>query len=111
MRTITHSDEVARVKTHTTIQVNTVHVNALHLASVSLIYERVRWGYPRASILSCVLASKSLASWRSRNCSSGGPLARLTIRPRLTAGRSPISFVQRVKFLYSCVCRNLRGSL
>ena len=42
------------------------------------------------------------------NC---GPLARLTIRPRLTAGRSPISFVQRVRFLYSCVCRNLRGSL
>ena len=64
-------------------------------------------GYPRASILSCVLVSKSLTSWRSRNCSSGGPLARLTIRPRLTAGRFPISFVQRVRFLYSCVCRNL----
>jgi hypothetical protein len=61
--------------------------------------------------LSCVLVSKSLASWRSCNCSSGGPLVRLTIRPRLTAGRSPISFVQRVRFLYSCVYRNVRGSL
>src|ERR1700689_3214802 len=32
-----------------------------------------------------VLVAKSLASWRSCNCSSGGPLVRLTIRPRLTA--------------------------
>ena len=74
---------------------------------VGLIYEGLQWDYPRASILSCVLVSKSLASC----CSSVGPLARLTIRPRLTAGRFPISFVQRVRFLYSCVCRNLRGSL
>ena len=49
---------------------------------------RITMGYPRAPILSCVLVSKSLASWRSCNCSSGGPLVRLTIRPRLTAARS-----------------------
>ena len=55
--------------------------------------------YPCPSILSCVFVSKSSASWRSRNCPSSGPVARLTIRPRLTAGRSPISFVQRVRFL------------
>jgi hypothetical protein len=42
----------------------------------------MRWGYPRASILSCVFVAKSLASWRSRNCSAGRPLVRLTIRPR-----------------------------
>ena len=45
--------------------------------------------------LSCVFVSKSLASWRSCSCRAGSPTARLTIRPRLTAGRSAIAFVQR----------------
>jgi hypothetical protein len=67
--------------------------------------------YQRAPVLSWVRVSKSLASWRSCSCSSSGPLVRLTIRPRLTAGRPPISFVQRVRFLYSCVYRNVRESL
>ncbi len=44
-------------------------------------------GYPRAPILSCVLVSKSLASRRSCNCSSGGPLVRLTMRPAVKRGR------------------------
>jgi len=39
-------------------------------------------------ILSCVLVSKSEASWRSRNWLSGFPDTRLTMRPRLTAGRA-----------------------
>ena len=60
--------------------------NRSEVGIVGLIYEGLRWGYPRASILSCVLVAKSLASCRSRNCSSGRPLARLTIRPRLPAG-------------------------
>jgi hypothetical protein len=51
--------------------------------------------YSRAATLSCVIVSKSLASWRSCNCSEGSPKARFTIRPRLTAGRSPIASAQR----------------
>ena len=34
--------------------------------------------------------SKSLASWRSCNCSDSDPAARLTMRPRLTAGLAAI---------------------
>jgi hypothetical protein len=45
--------------------------------------------------LSCVRVSKSVAAWRSCNCSEGSPKARLTIRPRCTAGRSPIVLAQR----------------
>ena len=51
--------------------------------------------YPRAATLSWVMVSKSLASWRSCNCSEGSPEARFTIRPRLTAGRPPIASAQR----------------
>ena len=43
-----------------------------------------------AASLSCVLVSKSLASWRSWSCSEGSPCKRLTIRPRFTAGRADI---------------------
>ena len=39
-----------------------------------------------AATLSCVLVSKSLASWRSRNWLAGLPLVRFTMRPRLAAG-------------------------
>src|SRR5215813_9018161 len=111
-------DQVGRHAAAHAAGANETHsLHASHLLSHcptkpnAMLHEGLRWGCPRASILSCVFVAKSLASWRSCNCSSGGPLARLTIRPRLTAGRSPISFVQRVRFLYSRVCRNLRGSL
>ena len=50
------------------------------------------------AILSCVLVSKSLASWRSRSCSDGSPLVRLTMRPRLTAGRARMASAQRCTF-------------
>lgn len=53
------------------------------------------------SNLSCVFVSKSLASWRSNNWLEGSPQARLTLRPRCTAGRRAISSVQRSTFLYS----------
>jgi hypothetical protein len=52
-----------------------------------------------ASTLSCVFVSKSLASCRSRSCSFGSPMPRLTMRPRFTAGRAAISFVQRTTFV------------
>jgi hypothetical protein len=39
--------------------------------------------------------SKSLASWRSGNCSAGSPNTRLTRRPRCTAGRAAMVAVQR----------------
>lgn len=39
-------------------------------------------------ILSAVFVSKSRASWRSRNWVDGSPDVRLTMRPRLTVGRS-----------------------
>src|SRR5690242_19903543 len=42
----------------------------------------------RAASLSWVLVSKSPASWRSCNWLEGSPEVRLTMRPRLTAGRS-----------------------
>jgi len=35
--------------------------------------------YSRAANLSCVIVSKSLASWRSCNCSLGSPKARQEI--------------------------------
>src|SRR5882724_1543279 len=57
-------------------------------------------------ILSCVLVSKSLASWRSCNWLAGSPEIRLTMRPRFTAGRFAIASVQRCTFLYSCTDRN-----
>ena len=50
------------------------------------------------SSLSWVLVSKSLASWRSRSCSDGSPLMRLTMRPRFTAGRSRMASAQRCTF-------------
>src|SRR5260370_3451580 len=78
-----------------------------HFDALTFLHERLRWGYPRTSILSCVLFSKSLASCRSRNCPSGGPLSPLTIRPPLTSARSPVSFVQRGRSVSSCVCTNL----
>ncbi len=52
-----------------------------------------------ASILSCVFVSKSLASCRSCSCSDGSPITRLTMRPRLTAGRARIASAQRITFL------------
>src|SRR5437764_8446875 len=59
-----------------------------------------------AASLSCVFVSKSLASCRSSSCSDGSPAVRLTMRPRLTAGRAQIWSVQRCTFLYSCTLRN-----
>jgi len=59
-----------------------------------------------AASLSCVFVSKSLASCRSSSCSDGWPAVRLTMRPRLTAGRAQICSVQRMTFLYSCTLRN-----
>ena len=52
-----------------------------------------------ARSLSCVFVSKSLASWRSCNWLEGSPEVRLTIRPRLTAGRTAIVSAQRRTFL------------
>lgn len=48
-----------------------------------------------AANTACVLVSKSEASCRSCNCSDKSPTTRFTIRPRRTAGRSPIAFAQR----------------
>jgi hypothetical protein len=59
----------------------------------------LRFGLEVAGIMSLAIVLQA-ARW-----------CRLIIRPCLTAGRSPISFVQRVRFLYSCVRRNVRGSL
>jgi hypothetical protein len=50
-------------------------------------------------ILSCVWVSKSLAAWRSCNWLAGSPEMRLTMRPRLTAGRLAMASVQRCTFL------------
>ena len=49
--------------------------------------------------LSCVLVSKSPASWRSCNWLDGSPVVRLTMRPRFTAGRSRSASAQRWTFL------------
>src|SRR5262249_61823904 len=76
---------------------------------VGLIYERLRWGCARDLVLRFGREIAGVMSFVQLFFKR--PVARLTIRPRLTAGGSPISFVQRVRFLYSCVCRNLRGSL
>ena len=38
--------------------------------------------------------SKSAAEWRSFNCSCGSPQVRLTLRPRITAGRASIRLAQ-----------------
>ena len=54
--------------------------------------------------------SKSLASWRSGSWLAGSPQARLTMRPRFTAGRLAIWSVQRLTFLYSCTLRNSPAS-
>src|SRR5207342_782345 len=59
-----------------------------------------------AMSLSCVFVSKSLASWRSCNWLEGSPEVRLTMRPRLTAGRSSSMSAQRCTFLYSWTARN-----
>ena len=37
-------------------------------------------------------ASKSAAEWRSGSCSQGSPQLRLTLRPRITAGRASMRF-------------------
>lgn len=39
-------------------------------------------------------ASKSAAEWRSGSCSQGSPQLRLTLRPRVTAGRASMRFAQ-----------------
>ena len=54
--------------------------------------------------------SKSLASWRSGSWLDGSPQARLTIRPRCTAGRFAIWSVQRRTWVYSCTLRNSPAS-
>ena len=51
--------------------------------------------------LSCVLVSKSPASWRSCSWLDGSPETRLTMRPRFTAGRWAIWSVQRSTWVYS----------
>ena len=43
--------------------------------------------------------SKSAAEWRSGICSSTGPQLRLTIRPRITAGRASIRSAQATTWL------------
>ncbi len=60
---------------------------------------QVKVAQPSACSLSWVLVSKSLASWRSHSWFAGSPDVLLTMRPRLTAGRSPILSAQR------CTCR------
>jgi hypothetical protein len=65
-------------------------------------FARIRYGsYVLAGspILSCVWVSKSRASWRSCNWLAGSPEMRLTMRPRLTAGRLAMASVQRCTFL------------
>ena len=46
-----------------------------------------------------VFLSKSDASCRSRSCSDGSPVIRLTMRPRFTAGRARMASAQRCTFL------------
>jgi hypothetical protein len=46
-----------------------------------------------------VLLSKSAASCRSRSCSDGSPVVRLTMRPRFTAGLARMASAQRCTFL------------
>src|SRR3989339_1349981 len=62
------------------------------------------------SNLSWVRVSKSLASWRSCNWVSSGPVTRLTMRPRLAAGRWAILSAQATTWLYSLTCRNSPAS-
>ena len=38
--------------------------------------------------------AKSAAEWRSGSCSQGSPQLRLTLRPRITAGRASMRFAQ-----------------
>lgn len=54
---------------------------------------------PQPPILSCVLVSKSPASWRSCSCNSRSPLILFTIRPRLTAGRASIRCAQSMTWV------------
>ena len=70
-------------------------------AAVLSVDPLVRGGSVAAATLSCVFVSKSLASCRSCNWPDGSPCSRLTIRPRLTAGRAWIGSAQRTTFLYS----------
>ncbi len=56
-------------------------------------------GQPAELRLSSVMVSKSLALWRSRSWLAGSPKLRFTMRPRLTAGRSAISFAQRFRWV------------
>jgi hypothetical protein len=72
-----------------------------HRLSVMARPAHVRARYVLASspILSCVWVSKSPASWRSCNWLAGSPEMRLTMRPRLTAGRLAMASVQRCTFL------------
>lgn len=54
--------------------------------------------------------SRSLASCRSRTCSSSAPQVLLTRRPRCTAGRDRIAFAQRNTLVYDGASRNSADS-
>lgn len=72
------------------------------------LFLSARQGQP--SSLSWVRSSKSVRSWRSGNCDSGLPQVRFTIRPRLTAGRPPISLAQRITLVYESASINSPAS-
>src|SRR5208282_2104585 len=80
----------------------------LMLSKPGLIVACMALGSQFAAVasLSAVFVSKSLASWRSCNWLEGSPERRLTMRPRLTAGRSRSISAQRWTFLYSWTARN-----
>ena len=103
------TDETCHKRRHCALTSSACNSMQRNVGIVGSIYEGLRWGYPPAPTLSCVLVSKSLASWRSCNCSSSRPLVRLTIRPRLTAGRSPISFVQRIRLYIRASAETCEG--
>ena len=77
--------------------------------AVNNLQSRVSFG-ARSLYSAAFTFAKSLASWRSGSWLSGSPQARLTMRPRLTAGRLAIWSVQRMTFLYSCTLRNSPAS-
>src|ERR1700730_6487993 len=72
----------------------------------SVLLDRYGGALAASPILSCVLVSKSPASWRSCNWLAGSPQVRLTMRPRFTAGRLAMASVQRCTFLYASTARN-----
>src|SRR5258708_14132894 len=63
--------------------------------------------FPYTTLFRSVLVSKSLASCRSRSWLAGSPQARLTMRPRLTAGRRSEEHTSELQSPDHLVCRLL----